>query len=144
MAISGDVAVIGASGDDDHGDFSGSAYVFRFDGMEWIEETKLLASDGTPSDHFGLSVSVSGAIAIAGAFLDDDLGADSGSAYVFDLDASDCPCPWDCGDGDGAVGIVDLLALLAQWGTPGPCDLDGNGVGATDLLVLLAFWGPCP
>ena len=55
-------------------------------------------------------------------------------------------CPWDCGgDNDGDVGIVDFLALLAQWGGPGPCDLDGGGgVGITDLLELLANWGPCP
>ena len=56
------------------------------------------------------------------------------------------PCPWDCGgDDDGNVGIVDFLALLAQWGTPGSCDFDGCGVvGITDLLALLANWGPCP
>ncbi len=59
---------------------------------------------------------------------------------------ADCPeCPWDCGDGDGQVAIVDLLALLAQWGGPGPCDFDGNGaVDIVDLLALLANWGPCP
>jgi hypothetical protein len=52
-------------------------------------------------------------------------------------------------DGDGAVGITDLLALLAAWGPcPGPCppacpaDLDGDcTVGITDLLALLAGWG---
>jgi hypothetical protein len=27
-------------------------------------------------------------------------------------------CPWDCGDGDGVVGINDFLELLANWG---PC-----------------------
>ena len=53
-------------------------------------------------------------------------------------------CPLDCGDGDGTVGIVDFLALLAQWGTPGTCDADGGGVGITDFLELLANWGPCP
>ncbi len=55
------------------------------------------------------------------------------------------PCPWDI-DGDGLVGITDLLDLLAAWGpNPGhPADFDGNGqVGITDLLALLANWGPC-
>ncbi len=55
-----------------------------------------------------------------------------------------CECPWDCGDNDGTVGIVDFLALLAQWGGPGSCDIDGGGVGITDFLELLANWGPCP
>jgi hypothetical protein len=54
-------------------------------------------------------------------------------------------CPWDCGvDNDGIVGIVDFLALLAQWGGAGDCDFDGGGVGITDFLILLASWGPCP
>ena len=50
-------------------------------------------------------------------------------------------------DGDGSVGILDLLALLAAWGAnPGhPADFDGDGtVGILDLLTLLADWGPCP
>ena len=54
-------------------------------------------------------------------------------------------CPWDCGiPQDKNVGIVDFLALLAQWGGPGPCDFDGGGVGITDFLKLLGNWGPCP
>jgi bacillopeptidase F len=50
-------------------------------------------------------------------------------------------------DGDGSVGILDLLALLDAWGTDpgGPPDFDGDGtVGINDLLALLADWGPCP
>ncbi|MCH8343992.1 MAG: hypothetical protein IH983_08385 [Planctomycetes bacterium] len=50
-------------------------------------------------------------------------------------------------DGDGVVGILDLLSLLAAWGdcpAKGECpaDLDGDGsVGILDLLALLANWG---
>jgi hypothetical protein len=54
------------------------------------------------------------------------------------------PCPWDCGDGDGAVGVVDFLALLTQWGGPGGCDFDGDDhVGVGDFLALIVNWGPC-
>ncbi len=59
---------------------------------------------------------------------------------------SAAPCPWDL-DGGGAVGIADLLALLAAWGTDpgGPPDFDGDGlVGITDLLAMLGAWGDCP
>ncbi|MCH8153401.1 MAG: hypothetical protein IH830_13635 [Planctomycetes bacterium] len=58
-------------------------------------------------------------------------------------------CPADLDD-DDTVGILDLLALLADWGdcpVKGDCsaDLNGDGnVGILDLLVLLANWGPCP
>ena len=49
-------------------------------------------------------------------------------------------------DGDGSVGIADLLILLGGWGAcpppPCPADLDGDGsVGIADLLLLLAAWG---
>ena len=51
-------------------------------------------------------------------------------------------------NGDGMVGIEDLLALLKMWGfcpdPPDPCpaDLDGDGeVGIIDFLLLLANWG---
>ena len=56
------------------------------------------------------------------------------------------PCDADCGDGDGTVGVVDLLALLGNWGaTPGACELTGDGmVGVPDLLTLLESWGACP
>ena len=54
-------------------------------------------------------------------------------------------CPWDCGgDDDGNVGIVDFLAVLAQWNTVDTCDFDGGGVGIVDFLKVLANWGPCP
>ncbi len=50
------------------------------------ESAKLIASDGKPDDKFGLSVAVAGDTAVVGAYLDDDRGMDSGSAYVFEFD----------------------------------------------------------
>ena len=66
-------------------------------------------------------------------------------AEIDDLHFGPPDCPADL-DGDGSVGILDLLALLAAWGTDpgGPPDFDGDGtVGILDLLTLLANWGPC-
>ncbi|UCC31980.1 MAG: hypothetical protein JSU86_06810, partial [Phycisphaerales bacterium] len=88
VAVSGNVALIGAYGVDDNGASSGSAYVFRFDGTEWAEEQKLLAADGAAYDFFGVSVALSGGVAVVGAYLDDDQGASSGSAYVFRFNGS--------------------------------------------------------
>ena len=67
---------------------SGSAYVYRFDGTKWVEEAKLLASDGAACDYFGVSVSVSGDVAVVGADGDDDNGHQSGSAYVYRFDGT--------------------------------------------------------
>jgi len=83
VSISGDTAIVGARHDDDKGSSSGSAYVFVRSGTTWTEQQKLTASDGASSDWFGWSVSISGDTAIVGAYLDDDKGSASGSAYVF-------------------------------------------------------------
>lgn len=83
VSISGDVIVVGSPDDDDLGNASGSAYVYRFDGSTWNEEQKLLAGDGAPNDLFGNAVAVSGDVAVIGSPQDDDAGSSSGAAYVF-------------------------------------------------------------
>ncbi|MHC4272933.1 MAG: FG-GAP repeat protein, partial [Planctomycetota bacterium] len=82
VAVSGDVAVVGAHQNDDAGADSGSAYVFRWNGASWLE-TKLTASDGAAGDEFGFAVAVSGDVVVVGARGDDDNGDYSGSAYVY-------------------------------------------------------------
>ncbi|MCH8343331.1 MAG: FG-GAP repeat protein [Planctomycetes bacterium] len=175
VSVSGDMALIGAVWDDEGLYDTGSAYLFRFDGTNWIEEAKLTASDPAWADRFGKSVSTSGDVAVIGAFqpFPPPYPHGPGKAYVFggladcndngeldlcditdgtsqDADANgipdECECPWDL-DGNSTVGILDLLALLAAWGTNpgGPPDFDGDGtVGILDLLILLTNWGPCP
>ncbi len=86
----------------------------------------------------------------------DDLGTpDTGNADcvnpIVDMGAYEfLPSPSPPGDlnGDGVVGIIDLLMLLASWGDcpalPEQCSADLNYdcvVGITDLLTLLANWG---
>ncbi len=87
VSISGDTAIVGSNLDDDGGTSSGSAYIYKFDGANWIE-TKLVASDAAESDLFGQSVSVSDDTAIVGSYLDDDGGTDSGSAYIYKFDGT--------------------------------------------------------
>ncbi len=138
VAIEGGTAVIGAYLDGDNGLNAGSAY--RFDAASGDELAKLLPSDGAAVDSFGISVAVDGRAAVVGAYLDDDNGTNSGSAYRFGAPAP--PCPADL-DQSGTVDLDDLLGLLAAWDGPG-ADLDGDGTTSlADLLVLLAAWGPC-
>lgn len=83
VAINGNYAVVGARGDNPKGSGSGSAYVF--DAITGNQLWKLTASDGSPNDEFGLSVSVSGKYALIGAPGDNPKGSSSGSAYLFDV-----------------------------------------------------------
>ena len=88
VAISGATAIVGAYRDDDRGGSSGSAYVFEHTASGWTQVAKLLASDGSFGDDFGYDVSISGATAIVGAYIDSDLADSCGSAYVFDYSES--------------------------------------------------------
>jgi len=85
VAISSGHALVGSPFDDDGADRTGSAYVFSRNGSDWVEQAKLLASDAERWDIFGMAVALSGDTAIVGSRLDDDLGDDSGSAYVYRL-----------------------------------------------------------
>jgi chitodextrinase len=87
VSISGNVALVGADRNGDNGEESGSAYVFRWNGSNWVQEQKLLPSDGAAYDYFGESVSISGNVALVGADSNDDNGDDSGSAYVYTFEA---------------------------------------------------------
>ena len=89
VAISGDTAIVGAALNDDAGDDSGSAYIFRQDegGTDnWGEVKKVTASDAAAGDFFGSTVAISGDTAMVGALLNDDAGSNSGSAYIFRQD----------------------------------------------------------
>jgi len=86
VSIDGDYALVGADSDDS---YKGSAYVFKRGGSSWVQEDKLTASDGAPNDQFGISVSIDGDYALAGARIDD---SSTGSAYVFKKPTPDLDC----------------------------------------------------
>ena len=78
--------VVGAWENDDNGSASGSAYIFDLDGNEI---TKIVASDAAADDKFGVSVAAGSGRIVVGAYLNDDAGSASGSAYIFDLDGNE-------------------------------------------------------
>ena len=162
----GNTTVVGAPDDEPQGFESGSAYVFRYTEGVWKEVIKLTASDGAPFESFGHSVSVtqdSALIAGGGKTyvfagmggLDCNNNREPDACDIFDgtsHDGNENGIPDECDadlNGDGVVGILDLLMLLAAWGPcDPPCppvcagDLNGNcTVNVLDLLILLANWG---
>ncbi len=150
VAISGTTAIVGARGDDDNGNNSGSAYLF--DATTGRQVAKLLANDGAAGDSFGVPVAISGPpgseVAIVGANGDDDNGNLSGSAYLFDAAAAG-NCPWDV-NGDGVVDHHDLLEVVHNLGLcddPDDCPWDVNGdgiVNGRDVAAVATHFGPCP
>jgi hypothetical protein len=82
LSIRDGLVAIGAPGDDDQGEDSGSVYLF--DARTGAQLAKLTASDAAAGGAFGQAIDLGPNGLIVGAFFDDDRGVDSGSAYVFD------------------------------------------------------------
>ncbi|KPK80499.1 MAG: hypothetical protein AMS27_16965 [Bacteroides sp. SM23_62_1] len=95
VSISGDYAVIGAPRDDydtlqaNYVWMAGAAYIYKWDGNNWVKDKKIFAADRQDGDYFGISVSISGEYVIVGAYQEDHdqdgnvyLG-NAGSAYIF-------------------------------------------------------------
>ncbi len=121
VALSGHLALIGASGDDGR---KGAAYLF--DARTGKQLRKLTASDGAALDQFGISVALSGNLALIGADGDDNY---KGAAYLFDARSGiplatghAVPGKLTASDGaalnlfGGSVALSGHLALIGAWG----------------------------
>ncbi len=86
VALFGDRAIVGSPRDDASAADSGSAYIFVRSGGTWLQEAKLVAADGGPSDDFGNAVAIFENTAIAGARGADSPIFQAGAAYVFAFD----------------------------------------------------------
>lgn len=76
--LRGNTAVISAPNDED---FSGAVYIFVRRGENWIEQSKLVASNTRKGDQFGVSVSLNGDTLLVGGWQFQSGG--TGLAYVF-------------------------------------------------------------
>ncbi|MDX1419081.1 MAG: T9SS type A sorting domain-containing protein [Rubricoccaceae bacterium] len=89
VGLDGNTLIAGAYGDSEGGTVAGAGYVFRRVNGQWVEERKLLAS-GTPEAFasFGYAAALDGTTALFGAPEDDEVFADAGAAYVYDVSAA--------------------------------------------------------
>ena len=165
VALDGNTAVIGASGDDDKGIDSGSVYVFVKPSGAWAdgnETDKLPASDGEAQDNFGYSVAVdvdtvevSGAevevaTVVVGAYQHDPIDPhsdpdsplyllDAGAAYVFTRDSVGV---WDGGekltadDGDALDYFGYSVAVDVDTVVVGAYGDDDNGSASGSAYVF--------
>ena len=93
VAISNGRAIVGIVGDDDNGDASGSALVYRQSGSNWYRAERLYNSDAAVGDSFGCSVATSaGDPAVVGAY--EQAALQTGAAYVFNERAIPAVSEW--------------------------------------------------
>ena len=88
VSISGGVAVVGTSHNDERGLGAGTVYVFTYNGAEWAFTEQLFASDGEAGDDLAKSVAIDGDVIVAGAAGadGDDAEESVGTAYFFRKD----------------------------------------------------------
>jgi len=88
VAISGNYIIVGTNQRrrawEEEG--TGAAYIFRRNGSDWIEQTKLVSEDAEPRDKFGHTVDIDGDCVVVGApgHSDDNIPEGvEGAVYVF-------------------------------------------------------------
>ncbi len=97
VGISGNTLVVGAPQDNNDGKLSGSAYMFKYDGTNWVADPSLpklspsVAPPADDSDQFGRDVAIDASTVVAGAIFGDGPVVDSGSASVFILASPNQP-----------------------------------------------------
>ncbi len=128
VGISGNVAVVGAHWDlhapgDGSSDGEGSAYVYRYDGAQWIEEVKLTAFDAAPGDAYGNAVAINGDVIVVAA--DHRYSNWQGRVYVYRFDGSEWVneavlTPWESGPdsyfGYKGLDISGDVIMVGAWG----------------------------
>lgn len=125
VSIHGDSIVVGANRADClRGSDCGAAYIFRYDGANWIERQKLVPLGADQFDGGGDSVAISNNTVIVGAPIEDcSEGVRCGAAYAFDVGGDDCNCNGiadQCDDADcNGNGIPDVCEMMPD------CDADG-------------------
>ena len=135
VAISGDTIAISATGVDN---LTGAIYIYKFNGSHWIERAKLYASDHMPFDYFGYSVDLWGDNLIVGAIGTDDLGADSGSVYMFQYNGAVWTQQAKLFASDGEAGDIfgQSVAISGIYAVVGlPAD-SNNGINSGSVFIF--------
>ena len=85
LSSDGNIAVIGAMGENTVGTYAGAAYVFTRSGGVWTEEQKIVPDDIQSNDYFGQEVAISsdGSTITSGSAGESTTASGAGSVYVF-------------------------------------------------------------
>lgn len=122
--VDGQLAVVGAPGDDQQGIDAGAAYIIEWTGSGWVQRAKLVGADTQAGDEFGRSVAISGNRVAVGAPRHDVGATDCGAVYEFEYFP-----------GQGWLQAVKLSKGIAaqRFGSSVALDADllGVGCGAT-------------
>ena len=128
VSVSGDTVLVSASG-------SGKTYAYKYDGVNWVEQSGLFSTASEPGDEVASHVSGDWA-----ALLID------GIWNVYSIECSIPMCPADL-TGDGLLNFFDVSAFLSAFAQQDPA-ADFTDDGAFNFFdvsaFLTAFSAGCP
>jgi len=142
VALSGEMAVIGARGDNALGqNDAGAAYVFVRGLTSWVQEAKLVAAEGQVNSQLGFSVGASGTTALAGRPFSAFAGeGNAGSACVYTLQGN-----WT-NLGSGLAGLAGVPQLVGSGTLIGGslCSLSLTSARPSAVCVLFVSLASSP
>ena len=131
VSATADKIFVGAWGDDEHGERSGSVYVYDANNLS-ATPTKLTAFDGAANDYFGASIATTANKIIVSAYLDDR----SGSVYVYDANnLSATPTKLTAFDGAGSDYFGISVAATADKIIVGAHQVDDNATDSGSVYI---------
>lgn len=134
IAVDAGVVAVGAPGDGEHGEGSGSVYLF--DALTGQQIDKIVPGDGAAGDGFGVAVAMRGGLLVVGASGDSDNGAASGSAYVFDVSTGQQIAKLLADDGAAGDGFGGAVAVDVGAAAVGAAGDDDNGAGSGSAYLF--------
>jgi len=137
VGLDDEYAIVGAYYDDSGGNKSGAAFIFHYDGNDWIQQEKLLSADISPGDNFGYSVSISDDFAIVGSVNAVHETYRSGAAYIFKRSDSIWPEQVKLLDSTSTIDIAFgySVSLLGDYAIIGVSQDNENGNNAGAAYV---------
>lgn len=146
VAISGGTIAVTARLDDEPATNTGSVVIFtQSEPPLWVMQAKFKGNDSAASDQFGVSVALDGNTLLVGAFNDDDVAIDAGTAFIFarsgDVWTQQVKlAPGDLGSTDFFGNTVDVDGDYAVVGSPQDDDGASNAGSAYAYLKLGGVW----
>jgi hypothetical protein len=132
-----DSVIVGAPYDDDYGLSSGSAWVFHKSAGngQWTQRARLVASDATASDNFGLSVAINSQWAVVSVEPYWTGGTPPGSVYFFSVHTGEQLLDGLESIADGSARYVSMDENMVLVGGPAGDDF-GHASGVVYVLDM--------
>ncbi len=145
LSLDGDTLLIGAPGSDASLPDAGAAFLYHFDGAQWVHARTLHSPLPEAASRFGQVVEAHGDFLFVGAPYHDAAGTNAGAVFVYDRFGQPVDGPRVLFDADIAPGDEFGSSLACEGatlviGAPGRATMGNWSGGANVFLLQLGAW----